>query len=88
MPRLSAPTLNVPGFPYLTPSAAGKAGNYLLVCQGVHVADNLCCHLACVCGAVLEGSLDDGHDERQGRGVNEVNKFGVQQGLQALLGLP
>lgn len=60
----------------------------LLVCQGVHVANNLRSHLACVCGAVLEGSLDNGHDECQGRGVNEVDKLGVQQGLQALLSLP
>lgn len=63
-------------------------GSYLLVCQRVHVADNLCCHLPCVCGAVLEGSLDNRHDKRQGWGINEVNKFGVQQGLQAFLGLP
>lgn len=69
-------------------SAAGQGGVYLLVCQGVHVANNLCGHLACVCGTVLEGSLDNRHDERQGRGVDEVDKLGVQQGLQALLRLP
>lgn len=63
-------------------------GYYLLVCQGVHVANNLCCHLPCVCGTVLKGSLDNRHDERQGRGVDEVNKLGVQQGLQAFLSLP
>lgn len=61
---------------------------YLLVCQRVHVANNLCGHLACICGPVLEGSLDNRHDECQGRGVDEVDKFGVQQGLQALLGFP
>lgn len=62
-------------------SAAGQVDYYLLVCQRVHVANDLRCHLACVRGAVLEGSLDNGHDERQGWGVNEVNKLGVQQGL-------
>lgn len=66
----------------------GQLGYYLLVCQGVHVANNLCCHLPRVCGTVLKGSLDNRHDERQGRGVNEVNKLGVQQGLQAFLSLP
>lgn len=60
---------------------------YLLVCEGIHVANNLGCHLPCVRGPVLEGSLDNGHDEGQGRGINEVDKLGVQQGLQALLGL-
>lgn len=65
-----------------------QPGYYLLVCQGVHVANNLRRHLPCVCGTVLEGSLDNRHDERQGRGINEVNKLGVQQGLQAFLGLP
>lgn len=65
-----------------------QLGCYLLVCQGVHVANNLGCHLPSVCGTVLEGSLDDGHDEGEGRGINKVDKLGVQQGLQALLGLP
>lgn len=50
---------------------------YLLVCQGVHVANNLGCHLPRVGGTVLEGPLDDGHDEGQGRGINEVDKLGV-----------
>lgn len=63
-------------------------GPYLLVCQRVHVANDLGGHLPCVRGTVLEGSLDDGHDEGQGWGINEVDKLGVQQGLQALLGLP
>lgn len=65
-----------------------QLGYYLLVCQGVHVANNLCCHLPRVRGTVLKGSLDNRHDERQGRGINEVNKLGVQQGLQAFLSLP
>lgn len=70
------------------PPVPAQLGCYLLVGQGVHVANNLGCHLARVRGPVLEGSLDDGHDEGQGRGINEVDKLGVQQGLQALLGLP
>lgn len=60
---------------------------YLLVSEGVHVANDLSGHLAGVGGAILEGSLDDGHDEGQGRGVDEVDKLGVQQRLQACLGL-
>lgn len=102
-PRLPPPTLDVPGFPanrsrengHIPPSllqtglrTLSRKSYYLLVSQGVHVANNLCCHLPSVCRAVLEGSLDYRHDERQGRGVNEVNKLGVQQGLQAFLGLP
>lgn len=63
-------------------------GCYLLVCQGVHVANNLGCHLPSVGGTVLEGSLDDGHDEGERRGINEVDKLCVKQGLQAFLGLP
>lgn len=63
-------------------------GRYLLVCQGVHVANNLGCHLPRVRGTVLEGSLDNGHDEGQGWGINEVDKLGIQQSLQAFLGLP
>jgi len=31
----------------------------------------------------LEGSLDDGHDEGQGRGVDEVDELGLEQGGQA-----
>lgn len=103
MPRLPSPTLNGPGFPadinrdnaHIHPCLLKTAtfhpkpgGLYLLVSQGVHVANNLCCHLPCVCRTVLEGSLDNRHDERQGWGINKVNKLGVQQGLQALLGLP
>lgn len=61
---------------------------YLLVSEGVHVADDLSSHLASVGGAILEGSLDDGHDEGQGGGINEVYKLGVQQRLQACLGPP
>lgn len=59
---------------------------YLLVCEGVHVSNDLSGHLAGVSGAVLEGSLDDGHDEGQGGGVDEVYKLGVEQRLQARLG--
>lgn len=61
---------------------------YLLVSQGVHVSDDLSRHLASVGGAILEGSLDDGHDEGQGGGVDEVDKLGVEQRLQARLGPP
>lgn len=61
---------------------------YLLVSEGVHVADDLGGHLASVSGAILEGSLDDGHDEGQGGGVDEVDELGVQQRLQARLGPP
>lgn len=60
---------------------------YLLVSEGVHVANDLSGHLACVSGAILEGSLDDGHDERQRGGVDEMYKLGVQQRLQARLSL-
>lgn len=73
---------------HLLASVPAPVRLHLLVGQGVHVANNLGCHLARVRGPVLEGSLDDGHDEGQGRGINEVDKLGVQQGLQALLGLP
>lgn len=61
---------------------------YLLVSEGVHVADDLSSHLAGVSRAILEGSLDDGHDEGQGWGVDEVDKLGVQQRLQTRLGPP
>jgi hypothetical protein len=60
---------------------------YLLVGEGIHVADDLSGHLASVGGAVLEGPLDDRHDEGQGGGVDEVDKLGIQQRLQAVLGL-
>lgn len=60
---------------------------YLLVSKGVHVADDLSGHLASVCGAILEGSLDDGHDESQGGSIDKVDKLGVQQRLQACLRL-
>lgn len=53
----------------------------LLVSERVHVADDLGGHLASVGGAILKGSLDDGHDESQGGGVDEVHKLGVQQRL-------
>ncbi len=61
---------------------------YLLVSEGVHVANDLGSHLASVSGAILEGSLDDGHDEGQRWGVDEVDKLGVQQCLQASLSPP
>lgn len=61
---------------------------YLLVSEGVHVANDLSGHLASVRGAILEGSLNDGHDEGQWGGVNEMYKLGVQQRLQARLGPP
>lgn len=61
---------------------------YLLVGEGVHVADDLSGHLASVGGAILEGSLDDGHDEGQGGGVDEMYKLGVEQRLQARLSPP
>lgn len=61
---------------------------HLLVSEGVHVANDLSGHLASVGGPILERSLDDRHDEGQRRGVDEVYKLGVQQGLQARLGLP
>lgn len=60
---------------------------YLLVSERVHVANDLSGHLASVSGPILEGSLDDRHDEGQGRGVDEVHKLGVQQRLKAHLGL-
>lgn len=59
---------------------------YLLVSEGVHVANDLCGHLTSISGPILEGSLDDGHDEGQGGGIDEVYKLGVQQRLQASLG--
>ena len=55
---------------------------YLLISQGVHVAHNLGSHLASLCDAVLKGALNDGHDQSQGRSVNEVNELGGQQLLQ------
>ena len=55
---------------------------YLLISQGVHVAHNLGSHLASLCDAVLKGALNDGHDQSQGRSVDEVNKLGGQQLLQ------
>ena len=58
---------------------------YLLVSEGVHVANDLSGHLACVGGAILEGSLDDGHDEGEWGSVDEVDELGVQQCLQARL---
>lgn len=61
---------------------------HLLVGEGVHVADDLGGHLAGVSGAVLEGSLYDGHDEGQRGRVDEVDELGVQQRLQARLCLP
>lgn len=60
---------------------------YLLVSERVHVANDLSGHLASVSGPILEGSLDDRHDEGQGGGVDEVHKLGVQQRLKAHLGL-
>lgn len=59
---------------------------YLLVSKGVHIANNLSGHLASVSGTILEGSLDDGHDQSEGRGINEMYKFGVQKGLKTCLG--
>lgn len=61
---------------------------YLLVGEGVHVADDLGGHLSRVGGSVLESSLDNGHDEGQGGGIDEVDKFCIQQCLQAVLGPP
>lgn len=61
---------------------------HLLVSQGVHVADDLSRHFPRVSGTILEGSLDDGHDQSQGGGVNEVDKLSVQQGLQTCLSPP
>lgn len=61
---------------------------YLLVSEGIHVANDLSGHLASVSGAILEGSLDDGHDEGQGGCVDKVDKLGVEQRLQARLGPP
>ena len=61
---------------------------YLLVSEGVHVADDLSGHLASVGRAILEGSLYDGHDEGQGGRVDEVDKLGVQQRLQTRLRPP
>lgn len=61
---------------------------YLLVSEGVHVANDLSSHLASVSGAILEGSLDDGHDQGKRGGIDEVYKLGVQQCLQAGLGPP
>lgn len=51
---------------------------HLLVSEGVHVANNLGGHLASVSGAILEGSLDDGHDQSERGSVDEVDKLGVQ----------
>lgn len=61
---------------------------YLLVSERVHVSNDLSSHLASVSGAILEGSLDDGHDEGERGGVDEVHKLCVQQRLQARLGFP
>lgn len=58
---------------------------YLLVSEGVHVANDLSSHLASVCGAILEGSLHNGHDEGQRWSINEVDKLGVQQSLKTRL---
>lgn len=60
---------------------------YLLISQGVHIPNNLCSHFPGVCGTILKGSLNNGHDEGQRWCINEMDKFGIQQGLQALLGL-
>jgi hypothetical protein len=43
-----------------------------------HVADNLGCHFTRFGRAVLEGALNDGHDESQRRGVDKVDEFGFQ----------
>lgn len=59
---------------------------HLLVSEGIHVPYDLSGHLASVSGAVLKGSLNNGHNEGQGRGVNEVDELCVQQRLQARLG--
>lgn len=48
----------------------------LLICQGIHVANNLGGHFPGLCGPVLERALNHRHDEGQGRGVNEVDKLG------------
>lgn len=79
--------------PQPSPGGGGGSGEsgrccHLLVGQGVHVADDLRRHLAGVGGAVLEGSLHDGHDEGQRGSVDEVDKLGVQQCLQTRLRLP
>lgn len=60
---------------------------YLLVSEGVHVANDLGGHLASVSGAILESSLNNGHDQSEGGSINEVDKLGVQQCLEAGLGL-
>lgn len=61
---------------------------YLLVSERVHVPDDLSSHLASVSGSILERSLNNRHDEGQGRRVNEVDELGVQQRLKARLGFP
>ncbi|KAF3850544.1 hypothetical protein F7725_012316 [Dissostichus mawsoni] len=52
---------------------------------GVHVSDDLRRHLAGVGGSVLEGSLHDGHDEGEGRSVDEVHELSVEQRLKTSL---
>ena len=43
--------------------------------------------LPCLGAPVLERALHHGHDESQRRGVDEVDKLGVQEGLEAVAGL-
>ena len=43
--------------------------------------------LPCLGAPVLERALHHGHDEGQRRGVDEVDKLGVQEGLEAVAGL-
>lgn len=59
---------------------------YLLVSEGVHVANDLGGHLASVSGAILESSLNNGHDQSKGGRIDEVDKLRVQQRLEAGLG--
>lgn len=59
----------------------------LLVCEGIHVANDLGCHFTCFSGAIHKRPLNDRHDERKRGRVYEVHKLCVQQSLQACGGL-
>ena len=54
-----------------------KKSACLWVRKGVHVPYDLCSHFPGVSRPVLEGPLNDGHDQGQGGGVDEVDELGV-----------
>ena len=55
----------------------------LLVCQRIHVPDDLSCHLPCIHRSILESAFHNGEDQGQGWSVDEVDESVWGGGFQS-----